>query len=285
MSPAQLRGERRGRAVSGPAVGLAVFALLLVPTVAGPEQVWKHFGEPFRIDEATPVAELTAHPERYFNREVRIEGVIASACANEGCFIEIVSEDGAGEGIVVNFPGLTHLFPTDCAGAQAAVEGLFYRKVYPASRVRHWQGHSLRQGRPVPEYSLVLRMGARAATVSQEKGPVPPSGEIRAAATDRIDLGTMEFETDGFGTGRKVLAPGELVDAHSTGGSREIVYCLEGEITVRRGDDPPFVLHAGEMTFLPPATEHEMSNRSPAPASYLFVFSKAPEPAEPPHGR
>lgn len=269
----------RRRAACVVAAGVILSIIAAPPTAAG-----THLGEPFGIAEATPIAELTAHPERYFNRQVRIEGVIASACTNEGCFIEVVPEDGPGEGIVVNFPGLTHLFPTDCAGARAVVEGLFYQKIYPASRVEHWQGHSFRPGQPVPVYSLVLRIGARAAEVGLDKGPVPAPGVIHAAATDRIDLAVMEFETEGFGTGRKVLAPGEVVDAHSTGGSREIVCCLDGEVTVRRGEASPFVLRAGEMTFLPPATEHEMSNRSAAPASYLFVFSKAPEPVEPPHG-
>lgn len=267
----------------GRALWLAIIILTVTAGVAWPETRWTHLGGAFRIDAATPISELTAHPERYFNHQVRIEGVIASACTQEGCFIEVVAEDGTGEGVVVNFPDLKHHFPRACAGGHAIVEGLFYRKVYPASRVLHWQGHSFREGKPVPDFSIIPRLSARAASISEQKGPVPLPGDIHAASTDRIDLGAMEFEAEGFGSGCKRLEPGEVVDAHSTGASREIIYCLEGAITVGRKGHPTVILHAGEMTYLPPGTEHELRNASDQPAGYLFVFAKAVEAEQKPH--
>jgi quercetin dioxygenase-like cupin family protein len=265
------------------ALWLAIITLTAATGVAWSETRGAHLGEPFRIDAATSISELTAHPERYFNQQVRIEGVIASACTQEGCFIEVVPEDGTGEGVVVSFPELKHYFPSACAGRHAIVEGLFYRKVYPASRVQHWQGHSFRKGKPVPDFSIIPRLSARAASISVQKGPVPLPGDIHAASTDRIDLGAMEFEAEGFGSGRRRLEPGEVVDAHSTGGSREIIYCLEGAITVSRKDHPTVILHAGEMTYLPAGTEHELKNASDQPAGYLFVFAKEVEAEQKPH--
>ena len=154
---------------------------------------------------------------------------------------------------------------------------MFYQKIYPASRVAHWQGHSFRQGKPAGEFSLIKRLTAKAAELGAV-GPVPPPGDIVPAATDRIDLAAMEFEADGFGTGRKVLQPGGITGRHSTGTVRELIFCLEGTVMVQLGAAAPVTLGAGEMTYIPPATEHELRNAGPGPATYLFVFSRAPEP-------
>jgi quercetin dioxygenase-like cupin family protein len=91
---------------------------------------------------------------------------------------------------------------------------------------------------------------------------------------DQIDLCTMEFEAEGFGSGRKMLEPGEVVDAHNSGGSREIIYCLAGKIMVHREGHPTVTLAAGQMTYVPPRTEHDVRNASDRLASYLFVFAK-----------
>lgn len=234
-----------------------------------------HIGRAFAIEEITPIAALCRNPERYFNRNVRIEGVIASACRQEGCFIEVVPENGGAEGILVNFPDSLR-FPVDCAGRKATVEGMFYQKIYPASRVAHWQGHSFRQGKPVGEFSLIKRITAKAAELG-ERGSVPGPGDIVPAATDRIDLGKMEFEAEGFGTGKKVLEPGGVTDRHSTGKVREMIFCIEGAVEVGLGSAAPIELRAGEMAFIPPATEHELRNRGAEPAVYIFVYSRAPE--------
>jgi quercetin dioxygenase-like cupin family protein len=259
----------------------AVIALLLAtsaPAAAPPV----HLGAAFTLREATPIDQIERDPARWFNRDVRVEGVVASCCTQEGCFVEVVPESGGGEGIVVNFPDSTR-FPVDCAGARVVIEGTFYRKVYPASRVAHWQGHSFRHGREVPDYSMIQRITAKGAEFLPGRVAAPAPGTIVAGATDRVDLATAEFETDGFGTGRKILAPGERTPAHGTGNVREMIFCLEGEVTVRRGDAAPVTLGPGEMSFLPPRTQHEVWNAGRHPATYLFVFSRAPEPAAQEH--
>jgi len=263
--------------------GFISLLLILLATPASHPDGPLHLGAPFTLREATPIAELSRHPETYFNRDVRIEGVIASVCRQEGCFVEVVPEDGDGEGILVNFPDSIR-FPVDCAGRRAVVEGMFYQKIYPASRVAHWQGHSFRRGKPVGEFSLIKRLTAKAAELGTMR-TVPAPGDIMPARADCVDLATMEFEADGFGTGKKVLPPGGITERHSTGKSRELIFCLEGTITVRLGSAAPIALKAGEMNYIPPVTEHELRNTGPGPATYLFVFSRAPEPEpeEKPH--
>jgi quercetin dioxygenase-like cupin family protein len=183
----------------------------------------------------------------------------------------------------VNFPELIHNFPANCAGYEVVVEGMFYQKIYPTSRVQHWQGHSFRKGKKVPEFSLIKRILAKAVSISEKKLEIPKSTEIIPASVNRIDLNTMEFETDGLGVGKKVLAPGDSVEEHSSGNYREIVFCLEGELTVIKGFLPQVILKKGEMTYISPDTKHEIKNQSDKPAVYLFVFARKIEPEETKH--
>jgi quercetin dioxygenase-like cupin family protein len=261
---------------------LWTLSLILLPATATArsDTPGKHLGSEFKLATPTPITELTAHPEKYFNQQVRIEGVIASACTNEGCFLEVVPE-GGGEGIVVNFPELTQLFPTQCAGAHAIVEGLFYQKVYPAARLLHWQGHSFHAGQPMPDFALIRRIAATAAFVTDERTVPPAPGEIVRAQTDRLDLARVEFEAEGFGAGRKWLQPGDSTESHSTGNNREIVICMEGQLTVLKPGASPVVLLPGEMTYLAPQTRHGLKNLSGRPAAYVFVFSRKLEPEKP----
>ncbi len=250
----------------------------LVSIVKNEFQYWAiHLGKEMKITGATPIAELSANPEKWFNRDVRIEGTVASGCTQEGCFIEVVPESGPGEGILVNFGDPDIKFPTDCAGKIVVVEGMFYQKIYPSSRISHWQGHSFRKGKKAPSYSLIKRIIATSAEIRPEKGAVPAPGEIFAADTSRIDLSKMEFETEGFGTGKKVLQPGEVTPEHSTGSVREMIFCLEGEVQIRLGEREPFTLKAGEMSFIPESTRHELRNDGKSSCVYLFVYSKAEE--------
>ncbi|MBI4811062.1 MAG: DUF4920 domain-containing protein [Ignavibacteriales bacterium] len=195
---------------------IAIIISLIEMTLTPADAQWKHIGKEFSLKETTPINELIDHPEKYYNKDVMIEGIIASACTNEGCFIEVVSKDGKGEGVLVNFPELIHKFPTDCVGYEVVVEGMFYQKIYPHSRVSHWQGHSFRKGIKIPEFSLIKRIHAKAVSLGEKKLTVPKPGEIVPTSVSRIDLDKMEFETDGFGGGKKLLAPGDSVDEHST---------------------------------------------------------------------
>ncbi len=262
---------------------IAIIILLIEMTFTPVDAQWKHIGKDLKLEETTPITELTEHPEKYFNRDVKIEGIIASACTNEGCFIEVVSKDGTGEGIVVNFPELVHKFPTDCAGYEVMVEGMFYQKIYPESRVLHWQGHSFRKGIKVPKFSLISRIHAKGVSISEVKATAPKPGEIIPASVDRINLNVIEFEAEGFGSGKKWLSPGDSTEKHNSGNYREIVYCLDGTITVFKEGILPITLVSGEMTYIPPETKHEIKNLSDKPAGYFFVFSKKIESEKKPH--
>ncbi|MBA4312335.1 MAG: hypothetical protein C0417_06870 [Chlorobiaceae bacterium] len=237
----------------------------------------KHLGDKFTIMEVTPIRDLNSYPQKYYNKNVKIEGIIASVCNEEGCFIEVVPKDGDGEGILVNFDGLKEKFPIDCIGRIVIVEGMFYQKVYPASRVKHWQKHSFRMGKIVPEFSLIKRILAKAVLIEEQKIPLPDINEISDFSHTKINLNIMEFETDGFGIGKKILKQGEVTEMHNSGNYREIIICLEGIISVSKSTNESINLASGEMTYIPPDTKHEIKNISDTTSVYIFVNSRKPE--------
>lgn len=247
------------------------------PGFAGDDRI--QLGARFTLTEVTPIEEITADPEAFHDRVVRIEGRIASVCTQEGCFIEVVPTEG-GEGIVVNFPGLVHTFPTDCAGLGATVEGRLYQKVYPRARVDHWQHHSFRPGVAIPDFSLVLRMDAHAARIGGERSPIPPPASLREVEPDRVDLALAGFEAEGFGIDRRRIAPGGAVPRPSTGGNRWLVLCREGEVVVDREDGIHVALGPGELSFLPTGTNFDVRNDGPADAVVELIYSKAVVPAD-----
>jgi mannose-6-phosphate isomerase-like protein (cupin superfamily) len=257
---------------------LVTSAAILMCVSATAEDGWLDLGDEFEIGEATPIQAILDNPAAFHDREVRIEGRIASVCNEEGCFIEVVPTTGGGEGIVVNFPGLAHTFPLDCAGLEAVVEGRFYQKVYPHARVDHWQHHSFRPGIEVPEYSLAFRMDVRGARIGGTREAAPPPAKIRKNSADRVDLEIMGFEAEAFGIDRRNIAPGGIVPRPSTGGNRWMVLCRDGNVEVHRADAEPVSLRAGQMSFVPAGVVFDVRNTSDAVASFDLVYAKSVEP-------
>ena len=253
------------------ALGIVLF-FLMATALEGDE--WTHLGGEFTIGDETTIRRLLEDPGRYHNRKVKISGIIASVCNEEGCFIEVVPKDGSGDGIVANFPGLRYTFPLDCAGREAIIEGLFYQKIYPSARVSHWQHHSYRRGRKVPQYALIMRMESEAAEIGGSRAGIPAPAEIRSALPHRIDLDLMEFEDEGFGIAKKQMGPGAAVQQHGMAKARKMIVCLEGSVTVHAQGSGPVKLTEGEMAFIPPATDHEIRNEGEENASYISIYAR-----------
>jgi mannose-6-phosphate isomerase-like protein (cupin superfamily) len=241
-----------------------------------------HLGDPFAAAAATPVAEVLADPDRFVNRVVRVSGIVASACDEEGCFIEVVPPQGGGDSVVVNFPGLKHTFPTDSAGLAADVEGLLYRKVYHRARVSHWQHHSYRPGVAVPEFSSVLRLEARAARLAGPRSPVPPPPPLQSASAAKVDLATSAFEDEGFGVDRRVVEAGTTLPQPVSATVRKLVFCVEGAVSVTRPGAAPVSLRPGEMTYVAKATAFDLT-AGPQRAAVLIVYATVPPPPEHKH--
>jgi quercetin dioxygenase-like cupin family protein len=233
------------------------------------------------------VSRLTEQAENFHGKAVHARGLVASVCREEGCFIDLVPSAGKGEGVLVSPRHEAFSFPNDSVGKIAVVKGTFYGKVYPLSRLDKWHGQGWRDGeKKMPPFAQVFRIEADSVTFEEAAGRVEiEESPLAAFSSPLIDLGRMEFEAAGMGTGRKCLEPGESMPEHSTGPYHELLFGIEGELNVRMHGRPGDIkLAPGQAFYVPPGTEHGLSNKGSGKACYIFVYSM-PEAAEEAEGQ
>lgn len=83
-----------------------------------------------------------------------------------------------------------------------------------------------------------------------------------------------------MGTGKKCLDAGEDTPEHSTGRYHELVFAIEGELTVKIENMAQDVkLSPGQACYIPPNSNHSVANTGSKRACYVFVYS-LPEQAQ-----
>ena len=228
------------------------------------------------------VSRLTGQPGNFHGKAVHARGLVASVCLEEGRFIDLLPSSGKGEGVLVSPRHEALRFSKDGVGKIAVVKGTFYGKVYPFSRLEKWHQQGWRAGeKKMPPFAGVFRIEADSVTFEEPAGKVEIEQiPLIAHSSPLIDLDRMEFEAAGMGTGRKCLEPGESMHEHSTGPYHELLFGLEGELTVRiHGKPGEIKLAPDRACYVPPGTEHHLTNKGSGKACYIFVYAM-PEAGE-----
>ncbi len=225
---------------------------------------------------ASTVAELAAHQAELHDRDLIVEGRVAwAACDAGNCLVELVALDGTGPTVLARLHGELDVEPAQAIGRQVEVEGHFYAKIYPRYRLEPWQGMGWRAGETLPEQVELLMMTARDVVFATAPSAAAPSlPPLEPWAGPVFDLARTEFELAGAGTGRKCLQPGSSTPQHSTGSKQELLFGLEGQLTVEIEGRESFQLAPGLGTMIPASTPHGLRNPSELPACYLFVTSQ-----------
>jgi len=79
-------------------------------------------GSPIEVKKPAPLARITADPASFVGQTVRLEGKVRSVCKWSGCWVEVVSADGAA--ILARSVDHDILVPTDCEGRRIVVQGV-----------------------------------------------------------------------------------------------------------------------------------------------------------------
>ena len=82
------------------------------------------YGEGVSLKEATPIAQLMAHPDDYVGKKIRVDGVVSAVCEEMGCWIEIKEAD-ASKGLRFKVEDGVIVFPVTAKGKKASAEGTF----------------------------------------------------------------------------------------------------------------------------------------------------------------
>lgn len=227
------------------------------------------------------VSQLVSQAERLHDTVVRVRGIVTSVCKEGGAFADIVPVSGEGDGVLVSAVHDSLRFPEDSVGKITVVEGLFYTKVYPSSRLRDWHHNGWRAWETtVPHSAKVFRI--RAHSIDFEE-PLE-NREIRETPltpynSPVFNLNHMEFEAAGMGTGKKYLHAGGDTPEHSSGRYHELLVVIEGVLTVNMENlTEAMRLSPGQACYIPPYTMHSVANKGSERACYVFVYSLPDEP-------
>ena len=234
--------------------------------------------------ETLDIADVVTRAAELHDQIVSVRGIVTSVCKEGGCFINIVPVSGKGHGVLVSPRHAAFEFPKDSVGKIATVAGTFYSKVYPFSRMDHWHHHGWRASEEtIPKFARVYRIEADAVTFSASAKPLKIEQiPLTSYSSPVVDLFEMEFEAARMGTGRKCLAPGQVTPEHSTRRYHELVFGLEGILTVGlEGAKDPVAVAPGKACYIPPLTKHRIENGTKTRACYVFVYS-LPEVTETP---
>jgi len=143
-----------------PALAVMAAALLLAgcggdkeEVASSPEGGWTGGGE-LTLAEATPLTEITAKSADFVGSAVRLEGEVVAVCQGTGCWIEIA--DAEGNKFYVRSMDESILFPKDCTGKRAQVQGEVIA-LQPAGHEEHEEGEEGDHYCPEPTYLLDVK--------------------------------------------------------------------------------------------------------------------------------
>jgi hypothetical protein len=156
-------------------MGALLFAGIVscaAPTANTKEEAWtlgatksQHLGQPFTLQETTPLLALGREPARYMEKIVRTRGRVDSVCNHAGCWIDLLPLEGTGAAVFVNPQKKAFTFPLDSSGRLAEVEGRFFVAPVEQTRAQHWSKHGWRPGLRIDGPIEVLRLEATAAQI------------------------------------------------------------------------------------------------------------------------
>jgi hypothetical protein len=132
--------DSRPREASPAAAPLAAQSAVAKPSPSEvpPDTSAQTFGAPISAGPALSLADVLATPDRFRDQAVTVEGQVRRACTRRGCWMEVAQgADPKLPGCRVTFKDYGFFVPTDSAGAQVKVQGVFGVNTLPPERVAH----------------------------------------------------------------------------------------------------------------------------------------------------
>ena len=96
------------------------------------------YGDAFALEEEVSVDDVLKSPEKYADKTIRVRGKITSVCKKKGCWMILGKPDVKDSFIRVRMKDYGFFVPLDCSGQDAAVEGVFTRKLLQEKMVKHY---------------------------------------------------------------------------------------------------------------------------------------------------
>lgn len=103
------------------------------------------FGKPLGKSPEVPLAEVLSKPERFHEKQVRVEGHVTRACSRKGCWMELaVNSSADAPRCRVTFENYGFFVPKDAAGSRARLEGRVQVTQVKPEAVQHYESEGAR---------------------------------------------------------------------------------------------------------------------------------------------
>lgn len=90
----------------------------------------KVFGKRPTLKGVIKISELLEHPEKYLNKDLRVEGIATDVCPKRGCWMKVQS-DRKKESLMVKVNDGEMVFPIAAKGKHIVLQGRLVKSVMP----------------------------------------------------------------------------------------------------------------------------------------------------------
>ena len=103
---------------------LIAAALVALAVTASPEET--KLGAGVTLQDATPIASLTARPADFVGKTIRVDGVATAVCTHMGCWMAVAPEgQPKGHTVRLKVDDGVIVFPVSAKGKKVSAEGVF----------------------------------------------------------------------------------------------------------------------------------------------------------------
>jgi hypothetical protein len=117
----------------------ALAALVLLTSTALAGEATK-YGEGVELEEAVKISQVYAHPEKYLDKTIRVEGRIIDVCHRRGHWMELASDEEF-QSLRIEVEHGVIVFPADCKGKYGITEGVVEKVDLTLEQTRHIAHH------------------------------------------------------------------------------------------------------------------------------------------------
>jgi hypothetical protein len=115
-----------------------LFAVLLLATTAFATEAITRGAAVSKDAKAIPLVTVLDHPDAYTKNAVVVEGVIATSCTRQGCWMQLApSAAEAARSVRVTFKDYGFFIPLDAKGMKARAEGVTVVKTLSKADADH----------------------------------------------------------------------------------------------------------------------------------------------------
>lgn len=122
--------------ITGLSLAIGLLLLLQWPSVAADVL----YGEPLSDAKPIRIAELTANPEAFVDKNVKVVGLAEDICPKKGCWVDIVEKESV-EKIRLKVEDDVIVFPVEAKGSEIIAEGTLRRIDLSPKKAVEWRMH------------------------------------------------------------------------------------------------------------------------------------------------